>query len=67
MATYQIEQSVHNGATWEPISGPDCATLAEARATMAESESIHGWRDLRIVEIDDETERRSVVEYGAKS
>ena len=67
---FQIEQSAHHGAVWEPVENSRSNTLADAMAEMSTLESQLGWRDLRVVERE-ETEISvrtiSVREYGRVS
>lgn len=48
---FEIEQSVHNGATWEPLDNGAFDTQPQAEAAMRELETNLGWRGLRVVQV----------------
>jgi hypothetical protein len=64
---YTIQQSAHNGATWEPVPEGDFDTFQAALAAMRELQDSLGWRGLRITRdtfSGDEVVDSGVLEYG---
>jgi hypothetical protein len=72
MATiiYAIQQSAHNGATWEPVPEGDFDTFQAALTAMRELQDSLGWRGLRITRdtmSGNEVVDSEALEYGLEN